>query len=65
MMLDDYFKANPGVKNLPWPGIESQSPNPHPPVVIAMSYDNDAYFPFVYFFTHFLAVHKLKYYWET
>jgi len=25
MMLDDYFKTNPGVKDLPQPGIEPQS----------------------------------------
>jgi len=23
-MLDDYLKTNPGVKYLPWPGIEPQ-----------------------------------------
>jgi len=39
IMLDDYFKTNPGVKDLPWPGIESQSPSPQP-VVMAMSYDD-------------------------
>jgi len=37
-MLDDYFKTNPGVKDLPWPGIEPQSPSPLP-VVIALSYN--------------------------
>jgi len=39
IMLDDYFKTNPGVNNLPWPGIEPQSPSPQP-VVVAMSYNN-------------------------
>jgi len=39
IILDYYFEANPGVKNLPWPGIEPQSPSPQS-VVIAMSYDD-------------------------
>jgi len=38
-MLDDYFNANPRVKDLPRLGIEPQSPNPQP-VVIAMSYND-------------------------
>jgi len=28
IMLDDYLKTNPGVKDLPRPVIEPQSPNP-------------------------------------
>jgi len=36
IMLDDYFKTNPGVKDLPWPGIERQFPSPQP-LVISMS----------------------------
>jgi len=36
---DDYFKTNPGVKDLSWTGIEPQSPSPQP-VVIAMSYND-------------------------
>jgi len=28
IMLDDYLKTNPGVKDLPWPGIEPQTPSP-------------------------------------
>jgi len=28
IMLDDYLKTNPGVKDLPRPGIEPQPPNP-------------------------------------
>jgi len=27
-MLDDYLKADPGVKDLPQPGIETQPPSP-------------------------------------
>jgi len=27
-MLDDYLKTNPGVKDLPLPGIEPQLPSP-------------------------------------
>jgi len=27
-MLDDYLKTNPGVKDLPQPGIEPQPPSP-------------------------------------
>jgi len=38
-MSDDYFKTDPGINNLPWPGIEPQSPRPQT-VVIAMSYNN-------------------------
>jgi len=38
IMLYDYFKSNPGVKDLPWSGIEPQSPSPCP-VAIAMSYN--------------------------
>jgi len=38
-MSDDYFKTNPGVKDMPKPGIEPQSPSPQP-VVIAMSYND-------------------------
>jgi len=33
------LRPNPGVKDLPWPGIELQSPSPCP-VVIALSYSN-------------------------
>jgi len=36
-LKDDYFKTNPGVKDLPWSEIEPVSPSPQP-VVIAMSY---------------------------
>jgi len=36
-MLDDHFKANPGVKDLSSLGIEPQSTSPQL-VVIAMSY---------------------------
>jgi len=28
IILDDYLKTNPGVKDLPWPGIEPQPPSP-------------------------------------
>jgi len=28
ILLDDYFKTNPGVKDLPWLGIEPRSPSP-------------------------------------
>jgi len=28
IILDDYLKANPGVKDLPQPGIEPQPPTP-------------------------------------
>jgi len=42
-MLDDYFKTNPGVKYLPWLGIEPQSHSPQP-VVIAMSYNDPTLF---------------------
>jgi len=38
-MLDDYFKANPGVKDLPSLGIEPWPSDPQS-VVIAMSYNN-------------------------
>jgi len=38
-MFEDYFKANPGVKDLPSPEIEPQSPSPQL-VVIAMSYND-------------------------
>jgi len=38
-MLDDYFMTHPGIKDLPWPGIEPQSPSPQP-AVIAMSYSD-------------------------
>jgi len=38
IMLDNCFKANPGDEDLPWPGIEPQSPSPQP-VVIALSYN--------------------------
>jgi len=37
IMLDDYCNTNPGVQDLPWLGIDPQSPSPQP-VVIAMSY---------------------------
>jgi len=39
IMLDDYFRTNLGVKDLPQRGIEPQSPSPQP-VVLAMSYNN-------------------------
>jgi len=32
IMLDDYFMKNPGVKDLPWPGIKPQSPSLQPVV---------------------------------
>jgi len=35
IMLDDYFKTNPGIKDLLWPLIEPQTPSPQP-VVTAM-----------------------------
>jgi len=38
IMLDDYFKRNLGVKDLPRLEIEPQSPSPQP-VVIVMSYN--------------------------
>jgi len=38
-MLDDYLKANPGVVDLPWLGIEPQSPILQP-VFMVMSYDD-------------------------
>jgi len=38
-MLDDYFEANPGFKDLKWPEIEPQSCSPQP-VTIVMSYSN-------------------------
>jgi len=34
-MLDDYLKTNPGVKDLPRPGIEPQSPSPQPKATTA------------------------------
>jgi len=37
--LDDYFKTNPVVKDLPRPGIEPQSSSPQP-VDVAMSYND-------------------------
>jgi len=56
-MLDDYFKATPGVKDFPIPGIELQSPNPEP-VVMAMSYNDpnqslNKPLPFKYIFCYF------------
>jgi len=36
ILLDDYFKTNPRVKDLSRPGIEPQSPSPQP-VVIAVT----------------------------
>jgi len=36
-MLEDYFKTNPGVKDLPRSGIEPQSPSPQTNVM-TMSY---------------------------
>jgi len=39
IMLNDYYKTKPGVKDLPWPGMEPQSPSPQP-VVIAMNYND-------------------------
>jgi len=38
-VVDDYFKTNPGVKDLPWLGIEPQFPSLQP-VVVVMSYNN-------------------------
>jgi len=38
-MFNDYFKTNPGVKDLPLPWIEPQSPSPQP-VVKAMSHED-------------------------
>jgi len=38
-MLEDYFKTNPGVKDLPRSGIEPQSPSPQTNVM-TMSYDS-------------------------
>jgi len=37
--FNDYFKTNPGVKDLPWPGIEPQSHSPQQ-VVIAMRFND-------------------------
>jgi len=39
IMSDDYFQTNPGVKDLPWLGIEPQSLSPQP-VVMTISYDD-------------------------
>jgi len=39
IILDYYFKLNPGVKDLPQPGMEPQSPSPQPGV-LATSYDD-------------------------
>jgi len=39
IILDDYFKTNPGIKDLPWLGIEPQSPSTQI-VVRAMSYND-------------------------
>jgi len=39
IILDDYFKTNPGVKDLPRLGIKPLSPSPKP-VVTAMSYSD-------------------------
>jgi len=41
IIYDDYFKANPGVKDLPGPGIEPQSPSPQALVIaISFNYNN-------------------------
>jgi len=42
-MLDDYLKTNPGVKDLPRPGIKPLLPNPHP-CHKALSYDNPIFY---------------------
>jgi len=42
-MLDDYFMANPGVKDLPKLGIECQSLNPQS-VIIAMSHNSPLFY---------------------
>jgi len=32
-LFDDYFKANPGIKDLPQTGIESRTPSPQSDVI--------------------------------
>jgi len=39
-MLDDYLKTNPGLKDLPRPGIVPQPPYPESDAIIIRPYGN-------------------------
>jgi len=43
-MLDDYLKTNPGVKDLPQPGIEPQSLSPQSDAIIIRPWRPQEYY---------------------